>query len=124
LPDPGYLLADAFYDTNKLHDLAADGGHRLVTPRHFRGCRPVRRDRGSQRRIETIDRLAEPGGFLRRLLSTRRQMETRFANLCNYGGGLITLPPWTRGHRVEPFVKGKIIARLCRDRLKRSKGRA
>ena len=124
LSDPGYLLADAFYDTNKLHDLAAAGGHRLVTPRRFRGCRPVRRDRGSRRRVETIDRLAEPDPFLRRLLSTRRQIETRFANLCNFGGGLITLPPWTRRHRVEPFVKGKLVVRLCRDRLNQQASRA
>jgi hypothetical protein len=83
LPDPGYLLADAFYDTNKLHDLAAQGGHRLVTPRRFRGCQPVRRDRGSRRgggasRRSTgwRSRMGSCVGCLRRVGRSRRTSRT------------------------------------------------
>ena len=43
LPCSGYVLADGFYDANRLHELAVECGQKLITPRRFRGCGPVRR---------------------------------------------------------------------------------
>lgn len=117
-PGEGYLLADGNYETNPLYDQAADAGRVLVTPRRFRHARGLGQSRvHSKHRVAMIQRMREPSPFIRQLLGTRRQIETRFANLCNYGGGLTHLPPWVRGRRVEPYVTAKILIRLVRDRV-------
>lgn len=114
----GYLLADANYETNPLYDQAAQAGRVLVTPRRFRRAKGLGQSRvHSTHRIAMIQRLKDPSPFIRRLLHTRRAVETRYANLTNFAGGLTHLPPWVRGHRVEPYVTAKIIIRLARDHL-------
>lgn len=118
LPTSGYLLADAFYDSGPLYDQAAAAGHVLLTP-------PRRVNRGQGHRPQSPSRLAAerrltaPGDFARDLLTTRKQIESRLAHLCNFGGGLTCLPPWVRGHRVRPYVLGKIAVRLARDACRR-----
>lgn len=112
----GYLLADGNYETNPLYDQAAEAGRVLVTPRRFRHAKGLGQSRvHSEHRVAMIQRMRAPSSFIRRLLSTRRQVETRLANLCNFGGGLTHLPPWVRGRRVEPYVTAKILIRLARD---------
>jgi hypothetical protein len=112
----GYLLADANYETNPLYEQAAQIGRVLVTPRRFRHAKGLGQSRiHSQHRVAMIQRLKDPSSFMRRLLHTRRAIETRFANLTNFGGGLTHLPPWVRGQRVEPYVAAKILIRLARD---------
>lgn len=114
LASPGYLLADAFYDSNALYDLAAANGQVMLAHRRRPG-RGLGKIRHSPHRLSAIDRVEGPGDFARDLLATRRGIETRFAHLCNFGGGLTHLPPWVRGVRVEPYVLGKIVVRLARD---------
>lgn len=114
LSSPGYLLADAFYDSNALYDLAASHGQVMLANRRRPG-RGLGKIRHSPHRLDAVDRLEGPGDFARGLLSTRREAETRFAHLCNFGGGLTHLPPWVRGRRVESYVLGKIVVRLARD---------
>ncbi len=114
----GYLLADANYETNPLYDQAAGAGRVLVTPRRFRHAKGLGQSRvHSPHRVAMIQRMRAPSPFIRQLLSTRRSVETRFANLCNFGGGLTHLPPWVRGRRVEPYVTAKILIRLARDHV-------
>jgi hypothetical protein len=114
----GYLLGDANYETNPLYDQAASVGRVLVTPRRFRNAKGLGQSRvHSPHRIAMIQRLKDPSPFIRILLRTRRAIETRFANLTNFAGGLTHLPPWVRGRRVEPYVTAKIIIRLTRDRV-------
>jgi len=112
----GYLLADANYETNPLYDQAAQIGRVLVTPRRFRHAKGLGQSRlHSLHRVAMIQRLKDPSPFIRRLLCTRRAIETKYANLTNFGGGLTHLPPWVRGRRVEPYVIAKILIRLTRD---------
>lgn len=112
----GYLLADGNYETNPLYDQAAGVGRVLVTPRRFRHAKGLGQSRvHSEHRVAMIQRMRAPSPFIRRLLGTRRRIETRLANLCNFGGGLTHLPPWVRGRRVEPYVTAKILIRLARD---------
>ncbi len=121
-PGEGYLLADANYETNPLYDQAAEAGRVLVTPRRFRRAKGLGQSRQhSEHRVAMIQRMRSPSPFIRRLLATRRQVETRLANLCNFGGGLTHLPPWVRGRRVEPYVTAKILIRLARDHVIRQR---
>jgi hypothetical protein len=115
----GYLLADANYETNPLYDQAANVGRMLVTPRRFRKAKGLGQSRvHSVHRIAMIDRSKAPSPFIRELLRTRRVIETRFANLTNFGGGLTHLPPWVRGRRVALYVTAKILIRVARDHVR------
>lgn len=112
----GYLLGDANYETNPLYDQAAAAGRLMVTPRRFANAKGLGQSRQhSRHRVAMIERMRGPSPFTRELLKQRRSIETRFANLCNFGGGLTHLPPWVRGRRVEPYVTAKILIRLARD---------
>lgn len=119
----GYLLADANYETNRLYDQAALAGRVLVTPRRFRNAKGLGQSRQhSRHRIAMLARMKEPGSFVRELLSLRKRVETRFAHLTNFAGGLTHLPPWVRRlPRVRLYVKAKIIIRLAKDHLKSQK---
>jgi hypothetical protein len=113
----GYLLGDANYETNPLYDLAASIGRVLVTPRRFRDAKGLGYARThSVHRVAMIERMKEPSSFARDLLHTRRGVETKFASLTNFGGGLTHLPPWVRGRRVGPYVTAKILMRVVRDK--------
>jgi hypothetical protein len=117
----GYLLADANYDANHLHEHAGEHGVRLLTPRRYAQAKGRGHHRHSAYRIEALDRLAAPSPFTRHLLAERRAIETRFAHLTNFGGGLTCLPPWVRGlHRVRLWVAAKFIVRLARDQCLRT----
>jgi hypothetical protein len=112
----GYLLADANYETNPLYDQAAKIGRVLVTPRRFPHAKGLGQSRiHSSHRVRMIERMKDPSPFIGQMLQTRQAIETRFANLTNFGGGLTHLPPWVRGRRVEPYVTAKILIRLARD---------
>lgn len=114
----GYLLADANYETNPLYDQAAQIGRVLVTPRRFRHAKGLGQSRvHSEHRVAMIDRRTAPSPFVREMLKARRAVETKFAHLSNFAGGLTHLPPWVRGRRVEPYVTAKIIIRLARDHV-------
>lgn len=116
----GYLLGDANYETNPLYDQAADVGRLLVTPRRFRHAKGLGQSRKhSAYRIAMLARMKEPRSFVRDLLGLRKRVETRFAHLTNFAGGLTHLPPWVRRlHRVRLYVDAKIIIRLAKDRLR------
>lgn len=117
----GYLLADANYETNRLYDRAAEAGRVLITPRRFRHAKGLGQSRvHSVHRVAMLHRMKSPSPFPRELLRLRKRVETRFAHLTNFAGGLTHLPPWVRGlTRVRLYVQGKIIVRLARDRVRR-----
>ena len=114
--DEGYLLADAGYDANHLYQWAGEHGHQLLTPRRYRKAKGVGHHQHSAQRLQAIARLSSPSPYARQLLAHRRLVETRFAHLTNYGGGLTCLPPWVRRpRRVALWVAGKLIIRLAKD---------
>lgn len=118
--DQGYLLADASYDVNHLYEQAGRKGICLLTPRRYPKARGTGHHAHSVYRLDAVDRLRAPSLFARTLLQQRRRIETRFAHLTNFGGGLTCLPPWVRGlHRVTLWVAGKILIRLARDHYKK-----
>lgn len=118
---PGYLLADTNYDANHLYQHAGEVGVQLITPRRYSKAKSYCKRARSPHRIDALERLRAPLEFARQLLAQRRRVETRFANLTSFGGGLTCLPPWVRTlARVRTWVAAKILIRLARDRHLRS----
>jgi hypothetical protein len=108
----GYLLADANYDSNPLHEVCARRGDlQLVAPlRGGRKCesRRPKMSLGRRRAAELFDN-PNPQ-FARDLMLLRNTIERSLANLTNWGGGLTHLPPWVRTHRrVHRWVQAKLI---------------
>jgi hypothetical protein len=117
----GYLIADANYDSNKLHAIADElGDLHLVTPRRYaataKGTGHRRQTDGRQRLLERLD---HPSGYASQLLEDRDAIERHFGNLTNWGGGLGPLPAWVRTlPRVERWVNAKLVLNAFRRTLK------
>ena len=118
----GYLLADALYDSNVLHELAGHANHQLVAPRQKPG-RGLGHCAHSRGRLRCIDMLEPPCGhnhFGPSLHNLRRQIERDFGNLTSFGGGLTHLPPWVRRiWRVRQWVHAKLLLNAARIRCRR-----
>lgn len=115
----GYLLADANYDSNPLHQACTERGNlQLVAPRRYGPDKGTghRKQTEGRRRSMAITESPCPA-FGNRLHQDRAAVERQFGNLCNWGGGLTCLPPWVRTHRrVCRWVQAKLVlARLKRD---------
>jgi len=120
----GYVLGDAMYDHNDLHQAMGQRGLQLLAPRKRPGSglghcwhSPYR-----LRSIALLENAAVGGGgggndFGRKLYALRPQIERDFAHLVSFGGGLACLPAWVRTpHRVAAFVAAKLVInafRLC-----------
>lgn len=116
-----YLLADGAYDANHLYDRVAEQGGCFLAAKARPNARGIGHHRHSPHRIEALQRLAKPSDFVADLVNERRRVETRFAHLTNFGGGLTCLPPWVRTlPRVSKWVTAKILIRLARDQNQRT----
>ena len=113
--EPGYLVGDGEYDSNRLCGLAGQQGLQMVTP--------AKRGKGMSHRRHNeywlrSRRLAgQPFGEA--LLRHRFGIDRLFGQLGNYGGGLSPLPHWVRGlSRVRRWVQAKIILDMIRCQQK------
>ena len=120
-PLQGYILADANYDSNPLHEVCEQRGDlQLVTPPRYGFCRGRGHRRQSAGRLRSIALLSNPqSAFGRELHQERNSIERHFGNLTNWWGGLNGLPSWVRTHRrVHRWVQAKLILyalkRQCR----------
>jgi hypothetical protein len=107
LEGSGYLLADSQYDSNHLHELAAERSHQLVAPRK-------RPKAGLNRRLQTAQRLRAlellKTPFGKALYDHRDHIERNFGWLTACAGGLAPLPAWVRRfHRVRLWIFMKLI---------------
>jgi len=118
---PGYVLADANYDSNRLHGQTRAGGGQLITPRR----RPGRTlGRGKQRhdpsRLRSMTLTEGPGAMGRELLHERGAIERWLGTLTSFAGGLGPLPAWVRTHRrVRRWVAAKLAINAVRISLNR-----
>jgi Transposase DDE domain len=114
----GYVVADANYDSNKLHQICDERGNlQLVTPRRYGPGKSTGHRQQTAGRLRSIALTESPyPAFARRLLQDRSTIERQYGNLTNWGGGLTSLPAWVRTHRrVRRWVQAKmVLARLKR----------
>lgn len=111
-PIQGYVVADSNYDSNKLHDVCgARDQLQLVTPRRYGPGHGTGHHRQSPARLRSMQLTENPyPAFAHQLLKDREEIERRFAQLTNWGGGLTCLPAWVRTHRrVRRWVQAKLV---------------
>lgn len=107
----GYVIGDANYDSNALHEICvACDNRQFVTPRRYGPQRNIGHRAQSPGRLRSIALLENPEAqFGRRLMHDRAAIERCFANATNWGGSLTHLPPWVRTHRrVRRWVQAKL----------------
>jgi len=117
----GYVVADANYDSNKLHAICDQRGNlQMVVPRRYgpqRGTGHRPQTAGRRRSREILENTTPEFG--RGLLHDRAVIEREYGNLTNWGGGLSGLPPWIRTHpRVYRWVQAKLALTALRKQLK------
>ena len=123
-PIQGYVVADSNYDSNKLHKVCSGRDQlQLVTRRRYGPGRGTGHRKQSSGRLRTIELTENPyPAFADRLLKDRNEIERRFGQLTNWGGGLSCLPAWVRTHRrVRRWVQAKLVlTALKRSNLTRT----
>lgn len=108
----GYLMADANFDSNRLHQICdARGNLQMVTPRRYGPGRGTGHRKQAKGRLKMIRLTENPQSqFAHGLLHDRDEIERRFGHLTNWGGGLQGLPSWVRTHRrVHRWVQAKLV---------------
>lgn len=119
LSGPADLLGDTFFHADKLFKTADDHGQRLLAPRIKPGTDIRQPKRFHPARIACVATLEAPENraLARSIFLKRRSIETRFAHLTSFGGGLTCLPPWVRRlHRVRIYVFAKLLINAARIR--------
>lgn len=110
----GYVAADSNYDSNELHRLCGTRDQlQLVTRRRFGAKRGMGHRQQTAGRLRSIALTENPNpAFADQMLHDRDEIERRFGQTTNWGGGLTCLPPWVRGHRrVHRWVQAKLVLR-------------
>jgi hypothetical protein len=108
----GYVTGDSNYDSNKLHRICDTRGNlQLVTRRRYGPNHGTGHRRQSNGRLRSIELIENPcPAFGEQLLVDRSEIERRFGQLTNWGGGLNGLPTWVRTHRrVKRWVQAKLV---------------
>jgi hypothetical protein len=111
-PVQGYVAADSNYDSNKLHAVCdARDSLQLVTRRRYGSSHGTGHRKQTPGRLRSIELLENPKpAFGEQLLADRSEIERRFGQLSNWGGGLNGLPAWVRTHRrVHRWVQAKLV---------------
>jgi len=115
------VLADAAYDSNRLHRVARQLGLHLLAPRKKPGTGLGSRqhDPGRVASVYITEHLPHIWEPLRR---KRTDIERFFGALASVGGGLHALPPWARRqHRVTPWVLAKLAINTVRTTIRQGR---
>ena len=118
IPPGATLLGDPSYDTNPLHETAAEVGAHLMAPRR----KPQRSISVSHRqhpgRLESIAVFEHDPESAADLKARRGTIERYFGAMASAGGGLSTLPAWSRRlHRTRLWVGAKLVLNGAREAL-------
>lgn len=113
----GYVVGDANYDSNYLHEICEERGNcQFVAPRRYGPGVNVGHRAQSTGRLRSIELLENPcPQFGEQLVQHRSAIERYFGNATNWGGGLTSLPAWVRTHRrVRLWVQAKLTLTALR----------
>jgi hypothetical protein len=116
-PIQGYLVADANFDSNPLHEVCGQRAQlQLVTRRRYGPGHGTGHKKQTLGRLRSIHLTENPyPDFADQMLKDREEIERRFGQLTNWGGGLTCLPPWVRTHRrVRRWVQAKLVLRALK----------
>jgi hypothetical protein len=108
----GYVVADANYDSNKLHAVCDSRDQlQLLTPRRYGSHHGTGHRKQTRGRLRSMALLENPfPEFGNQLLRDRIGIEQRYGHASNWGGSLTCLPPWVRTHRrVHRWVQAKLV---------------
>ena len=108
----GYVVADSNYDSNPLHAICDRRGQlQLIASRRYGPGYGLGHHKHSAGRLRCVERTENPFPyFAQQLLKDREEIERRFGELTNWGGGLSGLPAWVRTHRrVRLWVQAKLV---------------
>ena len=111
-PVQGYVVADANYESNKVHAVCDRRDQlRLVTRRRYGPGHGTGHRKQSAGRLHAIALTENPfPAFAEQLLHDRDAIARHFGQLVNWGGGLSCLPAWVRTHRrVRRWVQAKLV---------------
>lgn len=109
------MYADASYDSNNLHRVAADCGVRLVAPRRRPHKGIGKNQRHHPNRLASIALTEHDASWHDIRTRVRPTIERYFGALASVGGGLWGLPPWVRRlHRVRVWVGAKMALHAAR----------
>lgn len=113
------LLGDASYDSNRLHEAAAQAGMRLIAPRRRPDKNICKNRRHHPGRLEAIRFTEHDPAWEPIRKRVRTTVESFFGTLATFGGGLNALPTWVRRlHRVRVWVAAKLTLNASRQHLK------
>jgi len=111
------LLADAAYDSNRLHLRASVHRVQLIAPRQTPTRGVTKNYRHHRSRLRSIE-LTEGRGSRRRnswFRGRRITIERFFGNFVSVGGGFSCLPAWARRlHRCRIWVAAKLVIHTAR----------
>jgi hypothetical protein len=108
----GYVAGDTNYDSNKLHKVCDQHPQlHLITRRRYGATKGTGHRKQMAGRLHSMRLVENPyPAFAERMLLDRSEIERRFGQITNWGGGLTCLPPWVRTHRrVHRWVQAKLV---------------
>ena len=115
------LLGDASYDSNHLHEAAAQAGMRLIAPRRRPDKKICKNRKHHPGRLEAIRFTEFDPAWEPMRKRVRTTVERFFGTLATFGGGLSSLPTWVRRlHRVRVWVAAKLTLNAARQHLKQA----
>jgi Transposase DDE domain len=119
LDEHAFVLADAGYDTNHLHQRASDLGLRLFAPRRRPGTSLGHSTKQTTGRLVSILATEHNPALAREIGRARRGVERVFSRQVCTGGGLRDLPAWARRMpRVRLWTDLKVLAQALVPILK------
>jgi IS5 family transposase len=111
----GYVVADAYYDDNKLYEAVRQQEGQLLAPRRYGSGRGLGHHPHSPARLRAIEMIEGPTpDWAEALLHSRGGIERYFGTLASTSYGLDRLPTWIR---TLPRVRRWVQVKLIIDRL-------